>query len=65
DLTLSEPPAGRGGAIWISPTFTAVGLESTGACATLGRFGERLFGAWDGERCDVSSNPSFLVEMRF
>ena len=53
------------GTIWISPTFTPVGLTPTDRCTTLGSAGKRLYGQWDGIDCDASNNPSFLIEMEF
>ncbi|MCZ7586795.1 MAG: hypothetical protein M5R36_27575 [Deltaproteobacteria bacterium] len=63
-LEIEGAIAGDGGTIWVSPTFDPVGLTPTGRCSTLGPDG-RLFGAVDGDLCDASDNPSFVVEMAF
>ena len=61
-MTVSPLPQTTGPTIFFSPTFTAVDLTPTGRCSTLTVGGERIFGQWDGEACDASDNPSFVVE---
>jgi len=65
DMTIVAPSSDAGGAIWLSPSFTAIDLTPTGACTTLGPFGERLYGNVVEGECDAADNPSFLREMNF
>jgi len=65
DVTIDAPASDAGGAIWLSPSFTAIALTPTGACTTLGPFGERLYGDVIDDACDAADNPSFLREMSF
>ncbi len=65
DMTIDAPASDAGGAIWLSPSFNAIGLTPTGECTTLGPLGERLYGNVIGDACDAADNPSFLREMSF
>ena len=63
DVTMADDLAMPSNSIWISPSFTPINLLSTGRCSTLVPTGARILGAYNGERCDSSQNPSFVVEM--
>lgn len=59
-----DEPSG-GGAILVSPTFKLVDLEPTGVCSVLGPKGLRLGGQVGPGGCDVSDNPSYLIEVSY